>query len=298
MGFIARSFNEMTSSLARITGEREALITEVRGMNNQLEQRVHEATEQLKMAHEKMLRSETLSAVGTFASGVAHELATPLSSVLSYFQTVKRSIPAEARLAEDIGIIESELTRCIGILRGMLSFARAPEMEKTVTNINAVISELLALFRYQTEYKKVTIIEELGRDVPDIVAVPGQLKQVFLNIILNALQSMTSGGELTVSTFAAGEGEGRRVAVRISDTGEGIADDEINKIFRPFYTTKKSGTGLGLALSYGIIRGHGGDIEVNNNAEKGTTFIVYLPVSLPIASNAALSKGPAGVSQT
>jgi len=297
IGFLAKNFNTMTDSLNKVTMQKETLLEELRNLNATLEQRVHEATEQLKMAHEKMLRSETLSAVGTFASGVAHELATPLSSVLSYFQTVKRSIPSEARLAEDTAIIEKELTRCIRILRGMLDFARTPEAEKTATNINAIISELLALVRYQTEYKKVNIIEELGEDVPDILAIPGQLKQVFLNIILNGLQSMPGGGELTVSTFTTGEGEGRRVAMRVSDTGEGIADDEINKIFQPFYTTKKSGTGLGLAISYGIIRGHGGDIEVKNNAGKGTTFSVYLPVSLHASSDDAPTKGPAGLGQ-
>jgi HAMP domain-containing protein len=127
IGFLAAAFNGMTANLARMTGQREALLRELRELNSTLEQRVQEATEQLRLAHEKVLRSETLSAVGTFASGVAHELATPLSSVLSYFQMIKGKIQADDRFAGDLSLIEGELVRCRKILRGMLDFARAPK---------------------------------------------------------------------------------------------------------------------------------------------------------------------------
>lgn len=287
IGFLAETFNAMTGNLAEMTEKKETLLAELKELNSHLEDRVREATAQLEAAHEKVLRSETLSAVGTFASGVAHELATPLSSVLSYFQTVKGKIPAEDRLVADIALIEGELMRCRTILRGMLDFARPPETEKSVTNINEIISELLALVAYQTEYRNVTKVPQLTEGLPDIMAIPGQLRQVFLNIILNALQSMPGGGTLTVSTFLTGDGYGGRVAVRVSDTGPGIPEDEINRIFQPFYTTKESGTGLGLSISYGIIRGHGGDIEVKSEVGKGTTFSVYLPVSPHISHDAA-----------
>jgi two-component system NtrC family sensor kinase len=277
IGFLAATFNDMTANLARMTGEKEALLAELREMNSSLERRVQDATEQLRMAHEKMLRNETLSAVGTFASGVAHELATPLSSVLSYFQMVKGRIAADERLVGDIALIEGELVRCRQILRGMLDFARAPETDKTAINVNAIIAEMLALVQYQKEYKKVTIVQQLDQGVTNVMAVPGQLKQVFLNIILNALQSMQEGGVLTVSSFMAAEGEAARVVVRVSDTGSGIPHEELNRIFQPFFTTKKSGTGLGLPISYGIVRAHGGHIEVQSEAGKGTTFSVYLP---------------------
>lgn len=298
IGFLAKTFNAMTDNLAKMTEQKEALLSELKELNSHLEERVREATEQLEVAHEKVLRSETLSAVGTFASGVAHELATPLSSILSYFQMVKGKVPAEDRLVEDIALIEGELIRCRNILRGMLDFARAPETEKTVTNINGIIAELLTLVRYQTEYKNVKIVKELDRTIPDIMAVPGQLKQVFLNIILNALQAMREGGQLTVATLAMGDEDGRRVAVRVSDTGSGIPDEEIKRIFQPFYTTKESGTGLGLSISYGIIRGHGGDIEVKSEAGKGTTFSVILPVSphIPLGST-GLAENPEGAGQ-
>ena len=131
------------------------------------------ATEELKLTHDKLLRNETLSVVGTFASGVAHELATPISSVMSYFQILKKRMPDKGPLAEDLGIIEGELQRCRTILRGMLDFARAPEREKVLADVNAIIRDLLMLFRYQKECRNVAIREELDPDVPRIMAIPG-----------------------------------------------------------------------------------------------------------------------------
>ncbi len=280
IGFLASAFNAMASNLGRMNEQRETLLEDLRELNNSLEQRVKEAAEQLRIAHERMLRNETLSAVGTFASGVAHELATPLSSVLSYFQIVKKRIAADEKLAGDVSLIEGELVRCRSILRGMLDFARAPETDKSPTNVNVIVLELLALVQYQREYRGITVVTKLDDGVPDVIAVPGQMKQVFLNIILNALQSMGEGGVLTVSSFLKGEGDGRMAAVGVTDTGPGISDEVMNKIFQPFYTTKEAGTGLGLSISYGIVRGHGGDIEVRSEAGKGTTFYVYLPVKV------------------
>lgn len=274
IGFVARTFNAMTDNLNKMTRQKETLMKELQELNNDLERRVLEATEELKITHENMLRSETLSVVGTFASGVAHELATPLSSIISYFQMIKGRMPEQ--LAEDLDLIEGELHRCRNILRGMLSFARAPEKEKTVTDINVIINDLLALIKYQVEHRNITIKEDLDPDLPGIMAIPGQLRQVFMNIIVNALQSMSEGGELHVATFDGRDG--RNVMVKISDTGSGIPESEINKIFQPFYTSKKSGTGLGLSISYGIIKGHGGGIEVRSEHGKGTTFSISLPI--------------------
>jgi two-component system NtrC family sensor kinase len=249
-------------------------------LNSDLELRIREAKEELRVTHEHMLRNETLSVVGTFASGVAHELSTPLSSIISYFEMIRGGLAAHTRLAEDVDIIESELHRCRNILRDMLNFARPPEKDKIVTDVNSIILDLLALVRYQTEYKKVSITEHLDPGLPGIMAVPGQLKQVFMNIIVNALQSMPEGGELTVSTAAAQDGE--NITVSVLDTGCGIPEAEMNKIFHPFYTSKKAGTGLGLSISYGIIKAHGGDIEVRSEPGKGTIFSIYLPAATAV----------------
>ena len=173
MGFLARTFNNMTDNLRLMTSQRESLLAELNKLNRDLEKRVQAATEELKLTHDKLLRNETLSVVGTFASGVAHELATPISSVMSYFQILKKRMPDKGPLAEDLGIIEGELQRCRTILRGMLDFARAPEREKVLADVNAIIRDLLMLLRYQKECRNVAIREELDPDVPRIMAMPG-----------------------------------------------------------------------------------------------------------------------------
>ena len=274
-GFLARTFNRMTDNLSEMTMQRETLLNKLTDLNNNLEQRVREATEELRAAQEMLLRNQTLSAVGTLASGVAHELATPISTIISYFGMIKGRLSAQD--AEDADIIESELRRCRNILGGMLNFAREPEQDKSLTDVNAIIRDLLTLIKYQTEYRKVSITADLDSGLPDIMAVPGHLRQVFMNILLNALQSVSGTGEISVSTSTAGDG--RHIVVGISDTGCGIPESEINKIFNPFYTTKESGTGLGLSISYGIIKSHGGEIEVQSEQGKGTTFNILLPVT-------------------
>ncbi len=277
IGFLAKTFNTMTDNLNRVTRQKESLMRELQDLNSDLERRIEEAKEDLRVTHEKMIHSETLSLVGTFASGVAHELATPLSSIISYFRMIREKLVAQEQLVEDIEIIEAELFRCRNILRGMLNFARTPEKEKTMTDVNYIIRDLLTLITYQTEYKRrIVITENLAPGLPGVMAVPGQMKQVFMNIIVNALQSMPGGGELSVATSAAEDG--KNIIVRISDTGCGIPEGEINRIFNPSYTSKESGTGLGLSISYGIIKGHGGNIDVKSERGKGTTFLISLPV--------------------
>ncbi len=283
MGFLARTFNQMTEKLSEVTAQREALMGDLKDLNATLEQRVQDATEALRVAHERVLRNETLSAVGTFAAGVAHELATPISSIMNYFGMVKERIPKEDSLAEDVRIIDTELKRCYVILRGMLDLAKTPVMEKEPTDINGMLRGLLALVKYQPAFKRtVTIEEDLSSDVPLIPAVPGQLRQVFTNIIVNALESMPKGGTLRVSTSLGDDKE--RLIVNISDTGYGIPQSELNKVFQPFYTSRRAGTGLGLSISYGIIRSHGGDIEVKSEEGTGTLFTVYLPISAKVAA--------------
>lgn len=276
IGFLAKSFNSMTDNINTMTRQKELLMAKLQELNLDLERRVQDATDELRLTHEKMLRTETLSVVGTFASGVAHELATPLSSIMSYFQMIRGRLIEKDGVAGDVDLIESELRRCRDILRGMLDFARAPEKEKVFVDINQIILGLLTLMSFEPKYRNIRIQKNLDEALPQIMAVPGQLKQVFMNLIVNALQAMPEGGELAIST-CLGE-DGKRVVVGISDTGIGLLESEINKIFQPFYTSKNSGTGLGLSISYGIVKGHGGDIEVRSEYGKGTTFDIFLPL--------------------
>jgi len=274
IGYLAKTFNEMTDNLNTANREKDRLVAELQQLNDSLEEKVLKATEELKLTHEQILRSETLSAIGVFASGVAHELATPISSLVSYVQVVKKKMTAHGQSDGEMEIIEQELLRCRNILRGMLAFARAPEEQKTSTDINGMLQDLLALIKYQAKYKSVEITEKLSQAIPTVMAIPGQLRQVFMNLIMNALQSMPEGGKLEVETFAKGD----RIGIKIADTGCGISEDDIGKVFQPFYTSKNTGTGLGLSISYRTVKEHGGNMEVMSREGKGTIFYVYLPV--------------------
>ncbi len=277
IGFLANKFNGMTANLDEVTRQKDALMEELRQLNNSLDERVREAAEELNMTHEQMRRAETLSAVGTLASGVAHELATPMGSLLSYVGMIKKSKEGGDGIAEEMGIIEKELMRCRDILTGMLSFVRPPEKERIIMDVNVMLREIIQLTKHQTRSRKISVSESLDPSLPLIPAVPGQLKQVFLNLIINAIQAMPGGGQLEIATSFASEA--KKVYVKISDTGSGIPKSDINRIFEPFYTNKKEGTGLGLSISYGVVKGLGGDIEVESEEGKGTTFIISLPVS-------------------
>jgi two-component system NtrC family sensor kinase len=270
----------MTDNLSKVTAQKEELVRELQDLNATLELRVQEAAEELRMANEEMLRKETLSMVGTFAAGVAHELATPFSTIISYTQMMKSRLPDDRELKEEFEIVEGELKRCRTVLRGMLEFARAPQKEKSMIDLNEIILALLSLIKFQKEYRHIVLREHLGADIPRIRAVPGQLQQVIMNVVVNSLQAMPGGGELSVSTFLAGdETPGKRVVIRITDTGTGIPDEEVKNIFKPYYTSKKSGTGLGLAISDSIVREHRGEIKVRSIEGQGTTFEIYLPIS-------------------
>jgi signal transduction histidine kinase len=276
IGFLAQTFNTMTTSLKTLTEEKETLLNEMQELNSSLDKRIHEATEGLRNAHERILRQETLSAVGTFAAGVAHELSTPIASVINYFRMLKSRVAEEKAFAADIQLIEGELQRYSGILREMLFLAKAPEKEKIPTDVNAIVHQALALIRYQPEYKKtVRINEDIDPGLPMISAIPGQLRQIFLNFFVNALHAMPRGGDLSISTCLTPDRE--KVVITISDTGHGVPESDLEKIFLPFYTSRDSGSGLGLSVCLGIIRAHGGDVAVQSEVGKGTTFSIYFP---------------------
>lgn len=278
IGFVAETFNAMTENLNKAAEQNEALLQELRELNRNLERRVRQATEDLERTHENMLRIETLAVAGAFASGVVHELATPLSTLMTSCQMIKRRAPEDDGLEKYFGLAEKELERCRTVLRGMLDFIRVPKKEKTLTDINALISEAMILMAFGAKNKNVSVKESLDPAIPHIMAVHDELRQVFMNIIVNALQAMPEGGELSVSTSTVEAGE--KVVLSVGDTGPGIPENDLGKIFKPFYTTKKTGTGLGLSISNGIVMGHGGDITVESECGKGTVFHIYLPVTV------------------
>ncbi len=273
IGFMAQAFNDMTAQLQTMNKEKDVLLQTLKEFNEDLEKKVQEATEELRLAQENMVRTETLAAIGTLAAGVSHELSTPLNSILGFAQLTVSEMDDGSPAKGDLRLIEQEAMRCKRIVQGLLNFARPPIYEKKLTDINKIIDDTLTLVEYQPAMKKIIAKKDLDGALTPIEADPLQLKQVFLNLILNAIQAMPKGGELQLKTANTPTG----VEAVISDTGAGIPEAEKKKIFQPFYTTKPDGTGLGLSISYGIVKEHGGEIDVESSPGQ-TRFKILLPL--------------------
>lgn len=265
-GELASSFNEMADS---IKGQMHRM--------REAEQTLEKANQELKLAQEQMVRAETLAALGTLSSGISHELSTPLSVILNMTQLMKQELKDDPALLKDMEIVEYEANQAIKVTRSLLGFARSTRTNKELVDLNRVLEDLFKILEFQPAAKSVKLKKRLAPDLRLIYANSGQIRQVFLNIILNAIQAMPAGGELDISTgrWISDDTEGVEVIIR--DTGVGIPKEDITDIFQPFFTTKEEGTGLGLAISYGIIKEHNGDIEVESEVGQGTTFRIFLP---------------------
>ena len=230
-----------------------------------------------KLTEQHLMRSEKLASIGRLAAGIAHEINNPLTSVLTFSSLLLRK--AEEGQREKLEIIVKETTRCREIVRGLLNFARQSEPKKELCEVNRIIEAALSLTKNQLKVseKKISVETELG-DLPSVHIDPNQMLEVFVNIIINAVDAMPQGG--TIRVHSARLKSEPFIEIRFSDTGCGIPKENLEKIFDPFFTTKEAGkgTGLGLAVIYGIVERHNGSIDVESEVGKGTTFIVKLPI--------------------
>jgi signal transduction histidine kinase len=241
----------------------------------------------LKSTQEQLIQAEKLTSLGQMAGAIAHELNNPLAGVLVYTKLLSKKLASDALVREEalsqLGKIEAEVNRSSRIIRNLLDFARQSEPMVRTIDANQVLEQSLALVAHQAQLQSVEVAQEF---YPHGCAVMGdfdQLRQVFTNLILNAIQAMPHGGKLTLRTNIVTEpGLGGRsktwVRIDVSDTGVGIPKDNLRKLFTPFFTTKErgKGVGLGLAVVHGIIERHHGRIKVDSEVGKGTTFSVYL----------------------
>ncbi|HID93921.1 MAG TPA: PAS domain S-box protein, partial [bacterium (Candidatus Stahlbacteria)] len=236
------------------------------------------AYKELQQLQTQLIQSEKMASLGKLAAGIAHEINNPLTGVLTFAHFLLKKIDKNDPKREDLEVIVEGTTRCKRIVEGLLNFARQKEPQKSPCNINEVIEESLSLVEKQASFHNIKIIRELDRSLPQITVDVDQIQQVFMNIILNAQEAMPEGGFLTITTSMVDGGQ--FVEIKFVDTGCGIKEEDIHRVFDPFFTTKKEtkGTGLGLAVSYGIIERHKGTIEVCSELGKGSTFIVKLPV--------------------
>jgi len=239
---------------------------------------MEDITEKTRL-EEQLMQTEKLSSIGLLAAGVAHEINTPLTGISSYTQILlKEDAADDGRRREILKKIEKQTFRASEIVGGLLSFSRLGGNEFTVVDINQIIHDSLSLLDHQFDRSRVRVARELYDDLPPVYGNTGKLQQVFVNLFLNARDAMPSGGELGIQTGM----NDSMVVVDISDTGGGIPRENLKRIFDPFFTTKGigKGTGLGLAVSYGIIQEHGGGIFVESDAGKGTRFTLKLPARL------------------
>lgn len=232
--------------------------------------------ESLRQVNERLMRADKLAAMGTLAAGVAHEVNNPLASISSLVQMM-RSENGSEETHERLDLIQTQIQRITQVTRDLTDFARARPEAKAAVSINEVIETALRLAEFDSTFQKLKITKDLSDELVRLPADANQLQQVFLNIFLNARDAMPDGGELSVRT-RNGDGE---VSVEISDTGIGINSDNAKQVFDPFFTTKQpgKGTGLGLAVCYGIVTAHGGRLELKQNESGGATFVVKLPVT-------------------
>ncbi len=244
----------------------------------------------LQSIEEKLNQAERLAAIGKFAAGIAHEINNPIGNVIGIARLMQRETQ-DKKLREDIESIIKDADRCARITKDLLAYSRQSPPQKEMVSLNTIVADAVTAVKHHADSKNIEIQKELFTELPDICVDPLQISQVINNILLNAVQSIESSGEIIIRTSLIGapfptplpQGEGARgrvVEISVSDTGCGIADEIKDKIFYPFFTTKavSEGTGLGLAISYGIIQNHGGEIIAESRKGHGSTFSVRLPM--------------------
>ena len=240
---------------------------------------VDDITERLEL-ESQLSQAEKLSSIGLLAAGVAHEVNTPLAVISSYAQMLSKQVNTDPKKAELLEKITKQTFRASEIVNSLLNFSRTSSAEFNNVDLNRVIQDTLTLLDHQFKTARIRVVPELDPQLPPILGNTGKLQQVFLNLFLNAKDAMPSGGTLTITT-----GNGHNVRVVVSDTGSGIAQEHIHRIYDPFFTTKNKpksghsgGTGLGLSVTYGIIQEHAGKIQVDSSPGRGTTFTMEFPM--------------------
>jgi two-component system, NtrC family, sensor kinase len=271
LGELSESFNNMISELKR---SRDA----IEEWTQTLEHRVQERTKELQQVQDQLVHAGKMAALGELSAGVAHEINNPLTGVLTFSSLILKKIDANHPWRKDLETIVQQTSRCRDIVKGLLDFARQRKPDKKLWNINTLIDNTLSLLEKQAPFHNIEIKKDFKADMPPLFIDGDQIEQVFMNILLNAADAMAEkGGKLTIRTdLKDGMAE-----VSFADTGVGITREHISKLFDPFFTTKQTGrgTGLGLAISYGIVQSHNGDIKVESELGKGSTFYVKLPIT-------------------
>lgn len=283
-GQLAASFNAMTVALRNSQSE-------LREWGHTLEQKVAKRTEELRIAEAESARTEKLASVGLLAAGIAHELNNPLTGVLTFTTLLRNKLPDGSADAEDLDLVIRETKRCATIIRRLLDFAREKTPEKKFTDLNQVIEDTARIIERPASFRDIEIAMDLDRNLPPVWVDADLIKQVIMNVLVNAQHAIEHEGSIIVRSRRYPQPKSAEpgmepvpmVEISIIDTGCGIPEKNLKRIFDPFFTSKEvgKGTGLGLSVSHGIVKAHGGVIEVESAIGKGSTFRIYLPLAPP-----------------
>jgi signal transduction histidine kinase len=261
-----------------LLAERERHLHEIEQWNLELERRVAEKTQELKMAHAEIIQAEKLTTLGHLAAGLTHEIRNPLNSINLFAQILKNNREAPPQSVEFLERIQSEIDRIDNLLIKLLSVSRAQSRTNSAVQVSVVAEEVLKSFQPQLEAQKIHLQKEIIA-TPSFNGDEEEVRQVFSNLISNALHAMPAGGELGLSVLP----DQNAIQIKVSDNGCGIPLEHQARIFDPFFTTRSKGTGFGLSSVLRIIKTYNGKISLSSQPETGTTFTVLLPLQLPMS---------------
>lgn len=293
-GELSASFNAMTAALKKSRRE-------LQEWGHTLEQKVEERTRELRIAEAEAARGEKLASVGLLAAGIAHELNNPLTGILTFSLLLRKKMADGSPDAEDLDLVIRETRRCAAIIRRLLDFAREKTPEKKFADLNGIIEDTVRIIERPAHLRDIEITLDLDPALPRAWVDADLVKQVVMNMLVNAQHAIDDRGSITIRTRrqpqpkspAPGAPPVPMAEISIIDTGCGIPEQNLKRIFDPFFTSKEvgKGTGLGLSVSHGIVQAHGGTIEVESKVGEGATFRVFLPLDPPPGEAANASSG-------
>jgi signal transduction histidine kinase len=242
--------------------------------------------EELRNSQAMLARTDRLAAVGTLAAGIAHEIRNPLVAVQTFVQLLPEQIDDPEFRTTFLDLTNSELARVSTLINDLMTFARPAPATLDEAQVNEVAEQIVRLLTGQAKKSDITLTAQLSPEIPPFIVDQGQIKQVFMNLVMNAMQATPAGGAVTISTSLVCEAEGQAwCVIEVQDTGSGIPPEQKEQIFDPFFTTKETGVGLGLFITHQIIEEHGGSIQVESGVGRGTRFLIRLPIRRLFSGN-------------
>lgn len=280
-----RSIDETRLKTLTIFGNLAAIALENSKLYRTLEEKVstlERVNRELQEAQTKILQLDRLASMGAIAAGVAHEIKNPLNSLTINLHLLKEEVPYSSKeLQKLMHVVEKETARLNETVMEFLSYSKQPKLMLSMSHPNRIIEEVVRMLGFQGEHQGIKITAHLDSQVPDMVLDEKRMKQAFLNVVINAIQAMPSGGALSIKTGMNfkpdGQAEGRHFYVEFKDNGQGIPRECMDRLFDPFFTTKEEGTGMGLPIVDSILRSHGGRVFIDSARGKGTTVTLSMP---------------------